>query len=227
MLAKRLPWWSGLEGLPFQVALHHRRLPGKFVQKIILAVTASIVFLTLIHGWGTPLDSLTSKATQIVLDHYKIPDNTQPYGENHAFVTNLEFLGIQTSNNSCSRRDLGFTGKLGDHWYAIHGDAIWCAPNQTNAMAKTNDTMFRGMVRNTISMMTDDVLKPYDLYVDDRKPVPGPRQFFEFVREWGEHLLTGFGGTSICAVDEKTGAVYYAIVCSIAQFKKTSLTQTE
>lgn len=64
--------------------------------------------------------------------------------------------------------------------------------------------------------MTDDVLKPHDLQVDDVKPVPHPLQWFKYNQTWGEHLLTGFGGTSLCATDEKTAAVYYAVVSAIS-----------
>ena len=207
MLAQKLP-------LPVGFGLAQRKPPAAFVFKIVLAVASVITLLALIHGWAYPLDTLASKAKQAVTNHYHhsppIPDHTLPWGDNKVAVAGLEFLGIQTSNNSCARRDLGFTGKLGNHWYAIHGDALWCAPGITDPTG--NKIEFRGMVRNTISLLTDDVLKPYDLYVDDTQPVPRPRQFFEFVKEWGEHQLTGFGGTSICATDEKTGAVYYAVV---------------
>lgn len=54
-------------------------------------------------------------------------DNTKPSGTNVLSVANVEFLGSQSSDNSCSQRDLGFTGKIHDNWYAVYGDTLWCA----------------------------------------------------------------------------------------------------
>jgi hypothetical protein len=189
------------------LAQSHRKQAGILVFKAILIVTAIAAFLAIIKGWHHVVPHLTSKPK-----HGEPPeiDNTLPEGDNLVSIAAVEFLGIQTSNNSCAARDLGFTGKLGQHWYAIHGDALWCAPGITDPTGEA--VAFRGMVRNTISLLTDDVLKPYDLYIDDAEPVPHPRQFFQYNSEWGEHQLTGFGGTSICETDETTGAVYYAVV---------------
>lgn len=185
-----------------------RKLTGRFIVKIGLAIIAVTTVLAVFQGWFAPLDDLVSKAKGMVATK-KLPDNTVGEGENKVRVVALEFLGIQLSNNTCARRDLGFTGKLGQHWYAIHGDALWCAPGVVDA---TGDVEFRGMVRNTISLMTDDVLHPYDLYHDDTEPVARPLQFFTYKEDWGEHMLTGFGGTSICSTGEETGAIYYAVV---------------
>lgn len=49
----------------------------------------------------------------------RIVDNTEPSGPNPIKISGAEWLGVQTSANSCSRRDLGFTGKLGGDWYAV------------------------------------------------------------------------------------------------------------
>lgn len=54
-------------------------------------------------------------------------DNTQAFGTNPLSVSSVKFLGSQTSDNSCSQRDLGFTGKIHDKWYAVYGDTLWCA----------------------------------------------------------------------------------------------------
>lgn len=197
--------------LPLPVGWDQRKWRGSFLLRVVIAVTAAVTVLAIFQGWFVPLDELVSKAKGVT-GKKKLPDNTLPEGENKVRVQALEFLGIQLSNNTCARRDLGFTGKLGDHWYAIHGDALWCAPGVDDA---TGDVEFRGMVRNTISLMTDNVLRPYDLYFDDTTPVARPMQFFTFNEEWGEHMLTGFGGTSICSTGEQTGAIYYAVVSGV------------
>jgi len=43
-------------------------------------------------------------------------DNTQPYGTNPIGGFSVEFLGNQTSDNSCSMRDLGFMGHMQGNW---------------------------------------------------------------------------------------------------------------
>jgi len=43
-------------------------------------------------------------------------DNTKPYGTNLIGRFSVEFLGNQSSDNSCSLRDLGFMGQIQGHW---------------------------------------------------------------------------------------------------------------
>lgn len=59
----------------------------------------------------------------------RLIDNTEPYGINPIDFSNVEYLGVQNSINSCAQRDLGFTGKIRDKWYAVYGDTLFCAPN--------------------------------------------------------------------------------------------------
>ncbi|TDZ39041.1 hypothetical protein C8035_v005713 [Colletotrichum spinosum] len=42
-------------------------------------------------------------------------DNTQPFGTNAINKPKVEHLGFQTADNSCSHRDLGFTGAIAVH----------------------------------------------------------------------------------------------------------------
>ncbi|KAK8068698.1 hypothetical protein PG994_005314 [Apiospora phragmitis] len=139
-------------------------------------------------------------------------DNTRPAGVNiishdHTFTTN--FLGLQLANNSASHRDLGFTGQLGGRWYAVYGDVLWCAPGVTDP-AKDSPG-FHGMVRDAISLCTDDPLVVHDLHLDI---VGRQQQFIPFHTEWGETGDFGFGGTSLVEVDSETnvGAVFYLVV---------------
>ncbi|KAF4122058.1 hypothetical protein GMORB2_7651 [Geosmithia morbida] len=143
-------------------------------------------------------------------------DDTQPVGENpiaaggkHTYST--EFLGHQWANNSCSKRDLGFTGKLGGKWYAVYGDTLWCAPGITDATEETPG--FHGMVRDSLSALTDDPLVVEDLHLNDDEPVPHQNQFVPFNEAWGETNRYGFGGTSIVETDAEsaTGALYYLV----------------
>ncbi|KAI5923497.1 hypothetical protein F4810DRAFT_710580 [Camillea tinctor] len=59
-------------------------------------------------------------------------DATQPVGTNPTTNFGTTYLGFQTSNNSCSHRDLGFTGELAGQWYAVYGDTAWCAEGVTD-----------------------------------------------------------------------------------------------
>jgi hypothetical protein len=122
------------------------------------------------------------------------------------------WLGYQNADNSCSLRDLGFTGKLGGRWYAVWGDVMYGAPGTMDAFAQPEG--FHGMVRNAVSLLGDDPLVVHDLHLNDDHPVRHQMQLVPFRREWGEAQDTGFGGTSICVVDEDAvvGALYYLVV---------------
>lgn len=142
-------------------------------------------------------------------------DNTQPVGENPINIEQVEYLGLQRSNNSASHRDLGFTGQLGGKWYAVYGDTLWCDAGVTDPSKDTDG--FHGMVRNSLSALTDDALVVHDLHLNDDDPVPHQNQLVPFREEWGETNLVGFGGTGIVETDAETstGALYILVVCSI------------
>lgn len=144
-------------------------------------------------------------------------DNTQPVGINPITISSVSHLGFQSAINSCSCRDLGFTGQLAGEWYAIFGDTLWCAPGVTDGLCNT--TGFYGMVRDSISLLTEDPLKVVDLNLNDDQPVPHQNQFVPFNPDWGETNTFGFGGTSLCEVDTESGvgAVYYLVVSTLRQ----------
>ena len=136
-------------------------------------------------------------------------DNTQSAGTNSISVSSVQFLGVQTSENSCSQRDLGFTGRIGDNWYAVYGDTLWCSSALTEPSKSVG---FPGMVRDSVALMTDDVLKPRDLHLNSDAPVPHQLQFIPFNAAWGESQSTGFGGTSLCHTSDTTAVVFYVVV---------------
>ncbi|EKJ71895.1 hypothetical protein FPSE_07898 [Fusarium pseudograminearum CS3096] len=138
-------------------------------------------------------------------------DNTQPEGENPIGDFTVELLGTQSSSNSASRRDLGFTGQLGGKWYAVYGDVLWCDAGVTHPSEDTEG--FHGMVRNAVSALTDDPLVVEDLHLNDDEPVPHQKQFMPFNEEWGETNTFGFGGTGIAETDpdSATGVLYYLV----------------
>lgn len=83
-------------------------------------------------------------------------DNTQPSGSNPVVVSNVEYLGEQIGSNSCTHRDLGFTGELGGQWYGVYGDTLFCAEGVTDP--SQDDDGFHGMVRDAVARLTDDPL---------------------------------------------------------------------
>ena len=141
-----------------------------------------------------------------------LPDNTQPYGTNAVSNFTVSFLGTQRSNNSASHRDLGFAGSLSGNWYAVYGDTLWCAPGVTDAADDTPG--FHGMVRDSLSLLTDDPLLVTDLHLNNDTPVPHQEQLVPYNESWGETITTGFGGTSIVESTDGTGALYYLVVCA-------------
>lgn len=138
-------------------------------------------------------------------------DNTKPEGESPLNVRNVERLGFQVANNSASHRDLGFTGKIAGIWYAVFGDTMWCAPGVTNFLEDTPG--FHGMVRDSVSLLTDDPLTVVDLNLNDDYPVPHQKQLIPFNEVWGETNRYGFGGTSFCetSAETATAALYYLV----------------
>jgi hypothetical protein len=138
-------------------------------------------------------------------------DNTQPVGTN-PIKFKTQYLGEQIADNSCSHRDLGFTGSIQGKWYAVYGDALWCAGGVSDP---SNDTSgFHGMVRDTVSAVTKNPLKVHDLNLNKDRPVPHQNQFIPYNTSWSETNLFGFGGTSLVETDfsSATGAVFYVVV---------------
>jgi hypothetical protein len=140
------------------------------------------------------------------------PDNTQPVGTNPIKIASAEHLGYQLANNSCSHRDLGFTGKLGENWYALFGDTLWCDQGVKEPESDTDG--FHGMVRDAVSLLMSDPLSVVDLHLNDDAPVPHQLQFVPFNPAWNETNTYGFGGTSLCETDASTGdgVLYYLVV---------------
>ncbi|KAK5653821.1 hypothetical protein OQA88_7980 [Cercophora sp. LCS_1] len=138
-------------------------------------------------------------------------DNTKTFGLNPIVIELVRWLGYQVASNSSSRRDLGFTGKIAGRWYAIFGDTLWCAPGVTDF---TKDKPgFHGMVRDSVSLLTNDPLTVIDLNLNNDWPVPHQLQFVPFNPAWGEVNTTAFGGTSLCETDAEkaTGIIYYMV----------------
>lgn len=143
-------------------------------------------------------------------------DNTKTIGSNTIRIASVQKLGFQIATNSCSRRDLGFTGRVGGLWYAVFGDTLWCAPGVTDAADDLPG--FHGMVRDSVSLLTADPLRVIDLHLNDDRPVPHQRQLVPFNPAWGETNTTAFGGTSLCETDAQfaTAALYYLVVFKAA-----------
>ncbi|KAK8878712.1 hypothetical protein PGQ11_000006 [Apiospora arundinis] len=134
------------------------------------------------------------------------PAGINVISHDHTFTT--RYLGLQLADNSASHRDLGFTGQLGGRWYAVYGDVLWCAPGVTDPA--DDPPGFHGMVRDAISICTDDPLVVHDLHLDAEGR---QQQFIPFNPDWGEANDFGFGGTSLVEVDSETdtGAIFYLV----------------
>ena len=143
-------------------------------------------------------------------------DNTQPSGKNPvALAFGAEYLGPQTSNNTCVIRDLGFTGQISGKWYSIFGDTSYCTPGVTDALSlEATAGGFHGMVRDSVAAMTDNVLNLHDVNLNSERPMAYPKQFIPYNHSWGESADTGFGGTSLCETNGTTGEglVFYVVV---------------
>lgn len=122
----------------------------------------------------------------------------------------VEFLGEQKSRNSeHSQRDLGFTGKLGKHWYAVYGDTLWNKPFY--------------MIRNSISRCTSDPLAVEDLHL--RPDMPRQNQFIPWEPAWGEKQNWFIGVSSLLEIDsqEPVGAIFYLVTTGIMTADSRSL----
>lgn len=178
------------------------------------------ISLTTIIGINSTITTTTTTTVTIAQTSFTtLIDSTTPENLNPISIRSVRWLGYQTANNSCSHRDLGFTGKLSGKWYAVYGDTLWAAPGVTNMF---NDTPgFHGIVRDSVSLMTEDPLTVVDLHLNGDEPVKHQLQFVPYFEGWGETNRYGFGGTSICEVDEGietgtgTGAVYYLVVSGL------------
>ncbi|GJC98923.1 hypothetical protein ColKHC_07749 [Colletotrichum higginsianum] len=135
-------------------------------------------------------------------------DSTTAVGTNPIVDPKAEYLGLQKADNSCSHRDLGFTGAIAGKWYAVWGDVLWCDAGVTDPERDTPG--FHGMVRDAVSATTGDPLLVHDLNLGDNQR---QRQFIPFNASWGEKFETGFGGTSLVETDAAagTGAVFYLV----------------
>jgi hypothetical protein len=94
----------------------------------------------------------------------------------------------------------------------VYGDTLWCEGGITDPEKDTDG--FHGMVRNAVSLMTNDPLKPHDLGLNGDSPVSHQLQFVPYNSTWGEDGSYGFGGTSLCATDDaaEEGLVFYLVV---------------
>lgn len=131
-------------------------------------------------------------------------------GSNPITKWTVDFLGEQKSRNSeYSQRDLGFTGKLGKHWYAVYGDTLWDKPFY--------------MVRNSISRCTGNPLEVEDLNV--RHDLPRQNQFIPWNPKWGEAQNWFIGVSSLLEVDPKEpiGAIFYLVTTGIMSADSKSL----
>ncbi|KAH6989058.1 hypothetical protein BKA56DRAFT_611343 [Ilyonectria sp. MPI-CAGE-AT-0026] len=76
-------------------------------------------------------------------------DNTRASGNN------------PINENSRSHRKTGFTGHLQGKWHALYGDPLWWAAGVDDPTRDTDS--FYGMVRDSVSALTDDPLVVHDL----------------------------------------------------------------
>ncbi|GKT91439.1 conserved secreted protein [Colletotrichum tofieldiae] len=107
-------------------------------------------------------------------------DSTTAVGTNPIANPKVEYLGLQKADNSCSHRDLGFTGAIAGKWYAVWGDVLWCDAGVTDPEKDTPG--FHGMVRDAVSAMTGDPLLVHDLNLGDNQR---QRQLIPFNTSWG------------------------------------------
>ncbi|KAL4969930.1 uncharacterized protein BDV14DRAFT_195468 [Aspergillus stella-maris] len=137
-------------------------------------------------------------------------DNTQPSGTNPVTISQAEYLGEQTGSNSCTHRDLGFTGEFAGDWYALYGDTLYCESGVSSPDEDTS-TAFNGMVRDALARLGNDPLSIEWTALNGDEPVRHPTQFIPYDESYGETSSTGFGGTSICSVNDTTAMVFYLV----------------
>ncbi|KAL3483413.1 hypothetical protein BJX62DRAFT_244908 [Aspergillus germanicus] len=155
--------------------------------------------------------------------------NTQPVGTNPVIIEHTTFLGEQQSSNSCTHRDLGFTGPFGGHWYAVYGDTLYCQGGVSDRVSDPDEDSegFHGMVRDALARLTDDplMIEWTDLNLDS--PITHPKQFVPYNEAWGETTSTGFGGTSLCEIDNQTALLFYLVNQNDAVFPGAGVAKIE
>ncbi|OTB10067.1 hypothetical protein K445DRAFT_78519 [Daldinia sp. EC12] len=110
-----------------------------------------------------------------------------------------------------------FTGELQGKWYAVYGDTLWCASGVTDPASDSDG--FHGMVRDAVSLMTDDPLVVVDMHLNDDTPVRHQLQFVPFNTAWGEDNTYGFGGTSLFETADGAGGLFYLVNANDAGLK--------
>ncbi|KAI0376443.1 hypothetical protein F5Y04DRAFT_210211 [Hypomontagnella monticulosa] len=151
-------------------------------------------------------------------------DPTQPVGINPISTFKTLYIGRQNAINSCSHRDLGFTGSLQGKWYAVYGDTLWCSPGVTDP--EKDPGGFHGMVRDSVSLMTDNPLVVEDLHLNN--DFPGHQlQFIPFNEAWHETNLYGFGGTSIVETVNGDGIVFFLVNANEAGLQGAGIAKVE
>lgn len=91
--------------------------PLSLIHSLVLLAQNSPILLLSIQIEAIVIDMFSLIATTALLfasSHAQ--DNTKPYGTNPIGGFSVEFLGNQTSDNSCSLRDLGFMGQIQGNW---------------------------------------------------------------------------------------------------------------
>ncbi|KAL4799484.1 hypothetical protein BDV19DRAFT_385253 [Aspergillus venezuelensis] len=87
-------------------------------------------------------------------------------------------------------------------WYALYGDSLYCESGVSDPADDTG-TAFNGMVRDAVARLGDDPLSIEWTALNANEP------FIPNDESYGETSSTGFGGTSICAVNDTTAMVFY------------------
>ncbi|KAI2633101.1 hypothetical protein GGS26DRAFT_66829 [Hypomontagnella submonticulosa] len=181
---------------------------------LLIAPLLASPALAIANAQGNPLTRLRRQ-----------DDPTQPVGSSPITTFLTAYLGRQNANNSCSHRDLGFTGELQGKWYAVFGDTLWCSPSVTDP--EQDPEGFHGMVRDSVSLMTENPLVVKDLHLNSDKPVAHQLQFVPFNEAWGETNLYGFGGTSLVETANGAGAVFYLVNANEAGLKGAGVAKVE
>ncbi|KAI1403956.1 hypothetical protein F4819DRAFT_186187 [Hypoxylon fuscum] len=172
------------------------------MSRLPMLLYSLLISLVLVNG-NEPGTILSNPVKQRQLD------NTQPVGTNPISKFETQYLGQQNANNSCSHRDLGFTGELQGKWYGVYGDTLWCSSGVTDP--NDDPDGFHGLVRDSVSLMTGDPLVVEDLHLNDDSPVRHQLQFVPFNADWNETNTFGFGGTSLVETANGAGAVFYLV----------------
>ncbi|KAI1284025.1 hypothetical protein F5Y07DRAFT_407527 [Xylaria sp. FL0933] len=164
------------------------------------------------------LASISVAIAKPICSHARRQSGTDPVSTSPIVNFKTEFLGTQVASNSCSHRDLGFTGQLGGEWYAVYGDTLWCDAGVTDPDADPEG--FHGIVRNSISRLGNDVLSVIDLNLNKDSPVPHQNEFITPDVDFGETSTYPFGVSSICEVDNTTatGAIFILVSSETTTF---------